>query len=112
MAEPLAGEADDGRIDQRHHLLDMVQQQTVEQGLVLVLQLPEKNVFLEIAALIAKRLVASRSTCSCQGSTCGGSSPSNPIRFSFLFVICRPLVQQWVVDALCRLVAWIASSLG
>jgi len=37
-AELLAGQADSGRVDDRHHLLDVLAQQTEEQSLVSLLK--------------------------------------------------------------------------
>ena len=47
----LAGLADRRRVDDRHHLLDVVDQQPVEQGLVAVVQADQEDVPLEIVRL-------------------------------------------------------------
>src|SRR5580700_10858973 len=52
--ELLAAETDRRRIDDRHHLLDVLRQQRVEQRLVGILQPAQEDVFLHIAAELAK----------------------------------------------------------
>src|SRR6202140_1334648 len=53
-AELLTAETDRRRIDDRHHLFDVARQQRVKQCLVGVLQAAQENVFLDIAAELAK----------------------------------------------------------
>jgi hypothetical protein len=57
VAELLASLSDDRRVDDRHHLLHVVDEETVEQYLVGVLERPQVDVPLEIVGLPAVRLV-------------------------------------------------------
>ena len=57
VAELLAGEADRRRVDDRHHLGQVVEQEPVEQRLVRVLKLAEVDVPLEVGRLSPVRLV-------------------------------------------------------
>ena len=52
--ELLAAQPDRRRIDDRHHLFDVLRQQRVEQCLVGVLQAAQEDVFLDIAAELAE----------------------------------------------------------
>src|ERR1700686_33607 len=56
--ELLAAETDRRRIDDRHHLFDVARQKRVEQGLVGILQAAQEDVFLHIAAELAKGVEA------------------------------------------------------
>ena len=56
VAEPLAGLAHRGRVDDRGQLLEVVAQQPVEQRLVAVLQRDQPDVLLHVAALAAQVL--------------------------------------------------------
>src|SRR6202034_3423621 len=58
MAESLAAQADGRRINDRHHLLDVLGQQRVKQGFVGILQTSEKGVLLDVGAQRTKRVVA------------------------------------------------------
>src|SRR5262249_46786156 len=55
LAEALAALADGGRIDQRQHLFDIVDQELVEQGLVRILEIAQKGVLLERRLIAAQR---------------------------------------------------------
>ena len=55
LAEALAALAHGGRIDQRQHLLDIVDQELVEQGLVGILEIAQEGVFLEGRLIAAQR---------------------------------------------------------
>ena len=57
-AELLAGLADDGRVDQRHHLGDVLIHQAVEEDLVAVLEVAQVDVLLQFRPLLAEVGVA------------------------------------------------------
>ncbi len=57
VAEFLAAERDDRRIDDRQHFIDVAEQQTIEKNFVGVLKLPEIDVALEIIGLERKSLI-------------------------------------------------------
>ncbi len=77
VAELLAGEADRRRVDDRHHLGQVVEQEPVEQRLVGVLELAQVDVPFEVGRLRAIGLVRP-DTCSSSVSSIGGSRPSRP----------------------------------
>src|SRR5580692_2507269 len=57
VAEFLAAEGDDGRVDDRQHFIDMVEKQAVEENFVSVLKLAEVDVALEVVRFQGKGLV-------------------------------------------------------
>ena len=57
VAELLARLSHDRRVDDRHHLLDMVEQKTIEEDFIRILQLPQINVPFEVFGLALVRLV-------------------------------------------------------
>ena len=54
VAEKLAAETHRRRVDDGHHLLDVLRQQRVEQGLVGVLQAAQEDVLVQVAGLTAE----------------------------------------------------------
>ena len=56
MSPPLAGEANCRRVDDWHHLAEMVVHHAIEQRLIPLLQRDQINVFLQIVRLAAETL--------------------------------------------------------
>ena len=77
VRELLARFADDRRVDDRHHLVDVVMEETEEQCLVPVLQAGEVDVALERCRL-ATIVLHTRASCWSMVLTAGGTSPSRP----------------------------------
>ena len=59
MAELLAGQPDHRRIDDRHHLFHMLEQQAIEKRFVLVLKVAQEDVLVEFGRLVAEGFVTS-----------------------------------------------------
>ena len=78
VAEALARQADRRRVDDRHHLVEMVHHDAIEERLVAVLQRASARCSARGRSAGARRLSSTRSTCSSCVATCGGSSPRSP----------------------------------
>src|SRR5262245_24294044 len=60
VAEPLAGQTDRGRVDDRHELGQAVEQQGVEERLLVILELAEIDMRLEVGRLVKAGLLRPR----------------------------------------------------
>ena len=95
----LASEPDRRRIDDRHHLFDVAGQQRVEQGLVGILQAAQEDVFLHIAAELAKGVEPASDLVVERGDV-GGQKAMQLERVALGLGESRALVEQRIVEEL------------
>src|SRR5262245_20421905 len=99
MAEFLAAKSYRGRVDDRQHAGEIMQQQSVEQNLDAVLQAAQKDVAFEIARQLPKGLHAPGDLL-VEGCDMGREQSMQVEILSLLVGESRSLVEQWVVQKL------------
>ena len=99
VAELLAALADDGRVDHRQHLDDVVEQQPVEEHLVRVLEIAQEDVAREVVVLAPVGLVGAGDLL-VERLDVGRQQPLQPVAAPLVLGERRSLVQRRGVDDL------------